>query len=307
MRPEPCKHSYAQNSDMVFGIPIFSCPDCSLVFQKTEPGYDPHKHYEQFYQNETPSRFPGVVEGVIRLFRLFRSLKLFTISPKAKTILDIGCGRGFTLYFLKNIFRWKRTAGTQIAFNAYRFAKDRLGLEVYNQDLLQIPFEEGGFDIVSMWHVLEHIPESDAYLTKIRSLIRPGGKFIVEVPNHNSWSRKLAGQYWLGWDIENHFHFFNPVSLRRLFESHGFEIKMIHSFSLEYSTFISAQSLASACLKSDHEFWKSLQGKPHHLLKAIAEMILILIVAPFCLMINLLLFFSTHGEILLVSGQRSQN
>ena len=136
---------------------LLQCPDCRLVISdKYLDGFDPKALYGDYYKNEISGRFKFGIEAVIKLLRLWRAFKIHTIDAKARRILDIGSGRGFMLYYLKKYYGFKKTAGTQIAQNMYEFSRDQLGLEVYNEDLLELAFENGTFDIITIWHVLEH-------------------------------------------------------------------------------------------------------------------------------------------------------
>jgi len=248
-------------------------------------------------------RFNRWLEYVVRIFRFFRTFKIFTLSPKARSILDIGSGRGFMLYFLKKYYGYQRAAGTQIAKKAFEFSRDKLGLEMYNKDLLEIPFEEKTFDIVSLWHVLEHIRNPECYIERIRKILREKGKLIIEVPNFNSWTRYITGQYWLGLDLDYHIYFFTPVTLSNLLKKYGFKIRGIHTFSLEYSAFLSTQSLVSRLTRSDQLFYRRLQtGKIGW--KLFPHILLFSVLMPICFIINVLLYFSQRGEVLLVIAEK---
>jgi cyclopropane fatty-acyl-phospholipid synthase-like methyltransferase len=208
------------------------------------------------------------------------------------------------LYYLKKYYGYTRTAGTQVSRNAFEFSKNILGLEIYDKDLLDLSFDEGAFDTISIWHVLEHVSHPEEYISKISALLPKGGKLVIEVPNFDSWSRQVTGRYWLGFDFKYHIFYFTPASLSRLLEKYGFEIKKIHTFSLEYSTFISAQSLLSSWTRSDHLFFDFLQTG-HFSWRIIPQIIGFALVMPFCFIANLLFYFSKKGEVLLVVAKRS--
>lgn len=127
-------------------------------------------------------------------------------------------------------------------------------MKIYEKDLLEINFGNNKFDIISIWHVLEHVQKPEEYIKKIYSLLKNNGKLLIEVPNFNAWTRKLTGKYWLGLDLEYHLYFFTPESLSTLLKKYGFKIDFVRTFSLEYSTFTSVQSLISWITKTDHFF-----------------------------------------------------
>ena len=301
-----CSHQDQKNIKSFEALPLLKCDKCELIF--TDKWVEPHDAetlYKDYYKNEMCGRFNFGLEYLIRLFRFFRAFKIFTISPRAKTILDIGSGRGFMLYYLKKYYKYDRTAGTQISKNAVEFSRNKLGLEIYDKDLLKIPLEGAGFDIITIWHVLEHVREPERYIETIFGLLNNSGKLVIEVPNFDSWTRPLTNKYWLGLDLGNHLYFFTPRSLCALLKKHGFKIKSVHTFSLEYSTFISTQSLVSLLTKSDHLFFESLQNG-HIGWRLVPHIFLFALLAPVCFLINLLLYFSKKGEVLLVIAGKNK-
>ena len=287
-------------------ISLYRCDDCKFVL--TDAGadnIDSKKLYENYYKNETgqAGRFGFGIECIVRLFRFFRAFKVFTVYPRAGTILDIGSGRGFMLYYLKKYYGYRRTAGTQVSRKAFEFSRDRLGLEMYDKDLLELSLGNNVFDIVTMWHVLEHVYEPERYIEKIRDLLAGNGKLIIEVPNFSSWARLLTGRYWLGLDTEYHRYFFDADSLSGLLKKYGFKAQIVHTFSLEYSTFLSAQSIVSLLTKTDHVIFRCLQSGSFRW-ELIPHLMLFALLAPVCFIINLMLYFSKKGEVLLVVAQR---
>ena len=284
------KTKYAAFNSSVF----FTCADCGLVFN-SGTAFVPESLYEDYYKNEVGGRFGAGVELVVRLMRFFRAFKMYTISSKAKTILDVGCGRGFMLFFLKNYFHYEKAIGTQISRPAIEFARRRLLLDIRDKDLPEINFEADSFEIVSMLHVLEHVKNPEEYVREIHRILKPGGKFVVEVPNFSSWTRKMTGRYWLSLDLKYHLTFFSPETLSALLKKYGFKIRQTNTFSLEYSTFTSTQSLVNLMTGTENLFFRWIQSEKvgpwvwfHPALFAI--------ISPVCFLINLLLYFSKKGE-----------
>ena len=144
------------------------------------------------------------------------------------------------------------------------------------------------------------IPQDpEKYLKKIYKILQPGGKLIIEVPNFNSWTRKLTGKYWLGLDLDYHLNFFTPRSLARIVNRQGFKVARGHTFSLEDSTFISVQSIMSAISQTDQLVFNWLQQSPFQP-AIILHLLGFVILTPICLLVNLLLYPSLKGEVLLL-------
>jgi SAM-dependent methyltransferase len=282
---------------------LLRCRHCGLVFSDLyQEGFDPKALYQDFYKNEIPVRFASGLEPILKLFRLYRAFKVATTAARSRTVLDIGCGTGYLLYFLKKFFGYRRTAGTQLSEKAYLYARDRLGLEVHFSDLLDLPLEDRSFDLITVFHVLEHVVNPEAYLSRSRRLLRKGGWLFIEVPNFQSWSRVLTGRYWLGLDLAHHLHFFTPRTLTSLLGKLGFSVRRVHTFSLEYSTFISVQSLVSLLTGTDGLIFEGLETGRFDA-RLIFHGLLFLLLAPFCLLVNLALYFTRRGEVLFIAAQ----
>ena len=301
---DTCCHHQTKQLKGYGPFKLVRCVDCGMIKNSLQqPLSSPKELYKDFYRNELPARFGFGLEYVIRIFRFFRAYKVTTVASHAKTILDIGSGRGFMLYFLKKYFGYTTAVGTQIAPNAADFSRNKLGLEIYDRDLLEIDFKDERFDLITIWHVLEHIQEPEKYIVYIQKLLRDKGLLLIEVPNFDSWGNRLTKKYWLGLDPKHHLWFYTPSSLIELVEKHGFQVKKVHTFSLEYSTFISTQSLVSAITNTDQIFFEWLQS-PSLKFRIIPHLVLFLILAPFCLIINLSLYFSRYGEVLLIVAEK---
>jgi hypothetical protein len=106
-----CQHNKRKEVEGFKAGFLWECQACGFVFSNKR---DEHLDVAG-YRNEIPSRFNPWIEHVIKAFRFFRAIKVFTINPKAKSILDVGSGRGFMLYFLRKYFGYRRAAGTQLS------------------------------------------------------------------------------------------------------------------------------------------------------------------------------------------------
>ncbi len=299
-----CEHKDYREIFKSDKIDLYICNDCDLIFRKEGPQDLPGVIYENYYQKKTGGRFNFGLESLIRWFRFNRAWKIHRTYPQATSILDIGSGRGFVLYYLKKYFHFKRVVGTQISKPALEFSRNKLGLEVYGHDLLDIDFREQKFDMVTMLHVLEHVTKPEEYIQKIYELLNDKGKLIIEVPNFNAWTRHLTGKYWLSLDPEHHLTFFTPNSLIKLLEKHGLKIKKMNTFSFEYSIFTSSQSLVSMMTRTDHVFFKFLQGSKTSWWAAIIHALLFVFTILRATIVNIFLFFSKRGEVIRIVAEK---
>ena len=299
-----CKHCSFRFIAKYNSVSLYQCSKCGLVFsEKQNKTFNPKKVYTNYYKNELKGRFRFGIENIIKIFRFFRAYKITRISPKARTILDIGCGRGYVLYFLKKYFHYIRVEGTQIEPWALKFAREKLGLVIYDKELTKLKINKTHYDIITLWHVLEHLHNPEKYIQIISKLLKKGGKLIIEVPNYGSWSKGIAGKYWLGYDLKYHLSFFTYDTLVDLLERNLYKVKYAHTFSLEYSTFISVQSIVSFLTQTDHDFFSWLETGRFEP-KILLSIILFVIFWFPCLIVNLFFYYSRKGEILLVIAEK---
>lgn len=284
---------------------LYKCLDCGLIFARKneEETLIQTEIYSNYYKEDTGGRFSTIVESLVRMFRFIRAYKIYFLNTKAKSMLDIGSGRGWILYFLKKYFKYDRAVGTQIAINAFKFSTEKLKLEIYNKDLLELSFDKK-FDIVSILHVLEHVENPELYIEKIYTILDSKGILFIEVPNYNAWMRRLTGKHWLALDLKHHLFFFTPKSLTDLLHKYNFKIKKLETFSLEYSTFTSTQSVVNLITNSDSYFFSWLSYRDSNP-KIILHAFLFAIFLIPCFLINILLYFSKSGEVITITAQKN--
>jgi SAM-dependent methyltransferase len=120
---------------------------------------------------------------------------------------------------------WK-AIGTEIAPHCVTYAREELGLEVYQGDLTQLSLDQQ-FDVVALNHILEHVADPVAQVQAARAVIREHGLLYVGVPNHRSFDARRQGLEWEGWALPWHFYHYTPTTVRRLLEQCGFWVTRI--------------------------------------------------------------------------------
>ncbi|MBU0952732.1 MAG: class I SAM-dependent methyltransferase, partial [Elusimicrobia bacterium] len=151
------------------------------------------------------------------------------LAAKGK-ILDVGCGPGEFLSFAKKD-GWE-TFGTEISAFAAAHAAKKFGLNVFTGDLREAKFPDNNFDVVTIWHVLEHMPDPSAVLKEINRIIKPSGVLVIAVPNLNNYIYMLAYtvfklkklKLFVMGEREIHVSFFTSKTLRNLLDKTGFKI-----------------------------------------------------------------------------------
>lgn len=158
-------------------------------------------------------------------------------------MLDIGSGKGHFLAAARDA-GWEVT-GIDLSPEAVAYARDRYGVPVTVGDIADRPIHDR-FDVVTLWHVLEHLPGPGEQLDRCHSLLRPGGRLVVSVPNGASAQARLSGANWLHLDIPRHIFHFDGRSLATLLARHGFEVERKDTFYPEMEMVGLIQSLLNA-------------------------------------------------------------
>ena len=225
---------YRNAVDRMHGLPgIFKyvrCDKCEHVYLNPRP--ESHilgSFYPIDYGPHTPLPATSVR----------RTIAPFSLSPVKRTerflekhieknssVLDIGCGRGD---FLANL-RYKtgcQCKGIDFSANAVRIARDIYDLEVFCGQLVDAPYLDKSFDVITMWWYLEHDPRPIDTLLKCKKFLKPNGLLVFGVPNYRSFNAKLFSTRWYHLDAPRHLSIFSPKSIRVLMKKTGFMINNI--------------------------------------------------------------------------------
>lgn len=139
-------------------------------------------------------------------------------------VLDVGCGNGEMLRALRRlgwdvvgIERTEATAGPA----------RRLELEVHAGGLEACRLAASSFDLIILWHVLEHLSDPHAALGELARLLRPAGRVVVAVPNVASWQARLAGPEWYHLDVPRHLYHFDRRTLTHLLARAGLRVERV--------------------------------------------------------------------------------
>jgi 2-polyprenyl-3-methyl-5-hydroxy-6-metoxy-1,4-benzoquinol methylase len=144
-----------------------------------------------------------------------------SLQPSKGKILDIGAGTGDFLSVAKQN-GWQ-TIGVEPSDKAKAIA---LKKEVsFVEDTAEL--ENHSFDVITMWHVLEHVPDLDKQIKELKRLLKPNGSLIVAVPNFKSFDAKYYGTFWAAYDVPIHFWHFSKKAIKSLFEKERMELEKV--------------------------------------------------------------------------------
>jgi methionine biosynthesis protein MetW len=227
--------------------PSFACNQEARSFQvESNNDNSVRRFYDQMYAEGRTGRAPGGLIGQafmrLRRFELHRIPATFELLEPGGRMLDIGCGDG-SLLALARGSKFQEVCGIDVAPAVVQRAEEtcaqRLGsldgVHVKCADLNEtLPFEDNSFDAVTAIAVIEHLFDPYFSVDEVHRLLRPGGQFIMEVPNLAWLPRRvdvLLGRLPVtgdedGWD-GGHLHYFTFQTVRDLLSTHGFNIQYI--------------------------------------------------------------------------------
>jgi len=204
---------------------IVKCRNCGFRF--TNPRPEPTelgKYYQSAdYISHSDSRqglFASLYQEV-RKFTLWRKYNLISKFHRKGEILDIGCATGQFMKYMDG--RGWNTTGIEPDEKSRSRAISEFGLNVFAEDQLNV-FRKASFDLITMWHVLEHVSDLNGRIKQIRNLLKPEGTFILAVPNCDALDAKIYGKYWAGYDLPRHLYHFTKADMKLLMEKFGFTI-----------------------------------------------------------------------------------
>jgi SAM-dependent methyltransferase len=157
-------------------------------------------------------------------------------------LLDVGCSGGLLDRLLRD--GGTKALGLDNAEHPARLAWTINAVPVMCADLLAAPLRDGSFAAVTMFHLLEHVPDPRAYLAAAKRLLKPDGRLIVQVPNAASWQFLIFGENWNGIDVPRHLWNFRASDLEWLLQECGFEVVRRKFFSLRDNPAGMASSIA---------------------------------------------------------------
>ena len=233
-----------------------------LITSPQPEAKDLPKYYESdSYISHTDSKkglFASIYQNV-RKYSLALKLRLIiSLRGKEGSLLDIGAGTGDFLKLAKNN-HWE-AKGIEPNESAANIARQK-GLEI--KETIDALLGQK-FDVVTLWHVLEHLPDLEITIEKIESLVKPGGTLIVAVPNFKSFDAKFYKNYWAAYDTPRHLWHFSKVAMGRIFST---SMKLIKIKPMIFDSFY--VSLLSEKYKTGRSFsikalfvglWSNLAG-----------------------------------------------
>jgi 2-polyprenyl-3-methyl-5-hydroxy-6-metoxy-1,4-benzoquinol methylase len=264
-----CGFCKAENSNVlyptydIFGnnYTINKCNECKAEFLAPRPDKERlNKAYSTDYYGTTETKFKNsFVENTIDHFRSGRARKALKLAGKNSKVLDIGCGNG---NFLKYLFRYGQCEvyGTEFDGGSANRASQIKEINIKIGEIKHEDYPDNFFDLITMFHVFEHLLEPKSVLKIIKDKLKSGGKLIISIPNIDSFQSKVFKGSWLHLDPPRHLFFFKPADFIEIMKGEGFDLQKVNYFSIEQNPFGMIQSILNKMQKKREVLFEVLKG-----------------------------------------------
>lgn len=263
--------------------------------------------YDEAYYGRGARKFVEPIQSGIGWFRRRRARRALRFlvgeTARPRRALDIGCGDGEFLGVLQQL-GWD-CHGTELTEVTARRASGVGGLRIRTGALSADAYPHRHFDVVSLWHVLEHLPDPDRTLRECASWLADGGLLLLAVPNLDSWQARLFRGAWFHLDPPFHLHHFAPRSLARALAGAGFEIVETRHLSWQYNPYGVVQSLLNALGFPRDELYEVLKGnEPLHRSSRVVQALVATLALPPAIAMAMLEAAARRGGTIEVTARR---
>lgn len=171
-----------------------------------------YKSEDYISHTDSKKTFFDKIYQTVKNHTLKKKLSLInSFNTESKVILDLGAGTGDFLKVCKNN-NWE-VLGIEPSLDAREIATKK-GIHL-RESLADITDQK--FDVISLWHVLEHVDNLKSTIKTLKSLLNPGGRIIIAVPNYKSYDAQFYKEHWAAFDVPRHLWHFSQSAIHKLF------------------------------------------------------------------------------------------
>ena len=246
---KPSQKSYLKLKDEFLtheDFEIFECDHCHLLFTVPRPTPDKIGSYylsdEYYSHQENKSGFIPRIYECVKSINHKHKVYLATEGMANGKLLDIGCGVGDFLIQVRHK-KWE-VVGIEPSDAAKAIAEHRLGFKPLDPSASH-ELGDASFDVVTMWHVLEHVDDLKTQVSELSRLLKSGGRLVLALPNYLSYDAEYYRDKWAAWDVPRHLNHFSPFAISTIFSETDLEIVDIQKLRWDayYISFLSEKYL----------------------------------------------------------------
>ncbi len=198
--------------------------------------------YDSSYYGSSETKFRGMGERFLSHCRKQRAKQAASNLPPNARVLDVGCGSGEFLSVLSELCPCEAW-GTELEGVAAQRARKHASIKLMVGSLKKEDFTESYFDLITLFHVFEHLPDPSRMLHILNYLLKPGGRIIMSFPNIQSYQARLIKGDWLHLDPPRHLFLMPPKTFEKSVRQAGLEVAGRNFFSIEQNPFGFIQSM----------------------------------------------------------------
>ena len=243
---------------------IFECTACGLAFTQNVPD---EKEIDRYYESPTYISHSNTSKGFVnRVYHIARRIMLQKKARKVEKLtglkngrlLDYGAGTG-------HFARLMETRGWSVTAIEKNGKARELTLKEFGFEMLPVEalstIKDKELDVVTMWHVMEHIQEPDRMWDELHRILGDKGIAIIAVPNSASYDALKYKEHWAAYDVPRHLWHFTPSTIAQWGEKHGFVLDGQYTMPFDgfYISMLSEQYKGSR-LHTTRGFWNGFKG-----------------------------------------------
>ena len=243
---------------------IARCNVCKAYFLTPFPSPEIlAQAYDESYYGCSEKKFKGPVEKVLDYFRGQRAKHISKLLPKEGSVLDIGCGNGNFLMSLLKYGQFQLNGSELEGKSAQRAALNK-EINLNTKLLSRESFPQSSLDVITMFHVFEHLTEPQQMLDLVKYFLKENGHFVVSFPNIGSSQSRFFKGKWLHLDPPRHLFFFETQDFEKIMKERGFELISKKYFSMEQNPYGFIQSFLNLFLKKREVLFELLKGNTQY-------------------------------------------
>lgn len=255
-----CKDSFTSGEE----FDLYQCEKCQFLQTTNIPSKD---DLGKYYQSDAYISHSNTKKGLIN--KVYHTVREYMLNRKANLVeeysnikngalLDVGTGIG--LFPKKMIEKQWDVEAIETSADARSFAKDNFNITLHDENYWSTLLPESK-DVITLWHVLEHIPELNAIWDRFHTILKQKGTLIIAVPNCSSFDAQYYHKDWAAFDVPRHLWHFTPESMKQIAKKHKFQVvkELTMPFDGFYISMISEKNRDSS-FSFIKGFWIGLKG-----------------------------------------------
>lgn len=215
---------------------ICECLNCGLLYTMPRPNKEKIGEYyksEEYYSHQENKKgfIPKLYEKVKKV-NLKHKYELATKGLTTGKLLDIGCGVGDFLHSAE-AHGWQ-CIGVEPSEEAKAIASQRTTANILSS-IEQESLPDESFDVITMWHVLEHVDDLRWQVAQLQRLIKPNGRIVIALPNYKSYDGQYYKEHWAAYDVPRHLNHFNRTTISKILKTN--DLKLVTTDKLKWDAY----------------------------------------------------------------------